>query len=586
MPNTSVSRRSRRSSQNFSPSFEMLEDRRLYSASVLRPAIDAGLNNTHASLYAAAESKKTTTSSLKVGSAPTTQPAVGTVTGLELYNAATGQDLGPIINGEKIIKSSGETFAIRGSTSGTIGSVKFQLDGKTTQTDDSAPYNVFGTNSDGSSVGGAIAVGTHTLKAIPFSGADAQGTRGSAYSIRFAVARHNPVPPPPTPPPPVVPPPPPAVGAVTGLELYDGATGQDLGPITNGQTITETSGQTFAIRGSTSGTIGSVEFQLDGATTEIDNSAPYDVFGTTSGGNSQGSTVAVGSHTLTATTYSATQAQGTAGTAYSVQFTIAQKTATPPPPATPPSPPSPSGPPIAGNWNEIFDDEFNGTSLNPVWHTAQYWNTTTTVVGQGELEAYNAAADTVSNGVLQISATPNTSYGAQYLSGLVMTGGIQGDSSQPTFSFKYGYIEVRAKIPKGQGLWPAIWMMPAGYQDSNGELDVMENLGNDTTTAYGTVHMHGAQQQFTYHGVDLSAGYHTFAVDWEPDHITWYVDGVAYGTTTNTSLIPTVAMYPIMNLAVGGDWGGDPNASTVFPANFDIDYIHVWQQATATATTG
>ena len=476
---------------------------------------------------------------------PPPPPPVGTVTGFEVYDGVTGKDLGSLTNGETITETSGQTFAIRGSTSGAIGSVEYQLDGTTTETDNGAPYDVFGTNSDGSSEGATISVGSHSLTATPYGSVDAQGSTGSIYSIQFLIARQTPVPPPPVvPPPPPPTPPPPPVGTVTGLELYDGATGKDLGPLTNGETITETSGQTFAIRGSTLGAIGSVQYQLDGTTTETDNSAPFDVFGTSSSGSSQGATISIGSHTLKATPYSAGAAQGTVGSVYTVQFTVAQP------------PPAPSAPPIVGSWNQVFDDEFNGTSLNPIWHTAQYWNTTTTVVGQGELEAYNGAADTVSGGQLHITATPNASYGAQYLSGLVMTGGIDGNSSQSTFSFKYGYIEVSAKIPKGQGLWPAIWMMPAGYQDSNGEIDVMENLGGDTTTAYGTVHMHGGSKQSTWHGVDLSAGFHTYAVDWQPNQITWYIDGIPYGTVTNTALIPTVAMYPIMNLAVGGAWGG------------------------------
>ena len=529
--------------------------------------IDVGSHTLTATPYSDADAQGTAGSPYTIQFAISQQPPVGTVTNLELYDGATGQDLGAITDGQTIMETPGQTFAIRGTTSGAIGSVQYQLDGTTVETDDTAPYDVFGTNSDGSSQAATINIGSHTLTATPYSEAEGQGTAGSVYSIQFSVVQQMP------------PPPPPPVGTVTGLELYDGTTGQDLGPITNGETITETTGQIFAIRGSTSGIIGSVEYQLDGTTTEIDNSAPYDVFGTTSGGTSQGATITVGSHTLTGTPFSAALAQGTAGSVYSVQFSIVQQTATPPPPVTPPSPPSPPQPPIAGTWNSVFDDEFNGTTLNPIWHTAQYWNTTTTVVGQGELEAYNAAADTVSNGALHITATPNTSYGAQYLSGLVMTGGIQGNSSQPTFSFKYGYLEVRAKLPAGQGLWPAIWMMPAGYKDSEGELDVMENLGNDMTTAYGTVHMNGGSKQFTWHGSDLSAGYHTYAVDWEPDHITWYIDGVAYGTLTNTSMIPSIAMYPIINLAVGGTWGGDPNASTVFPATMDIDYIRIWQKA-------
>jgi hypothetical protein len=411
-----------------------------------------------------------------------------------------------------------------------------------------------------------------------------------SWNFAMTQAAPPPAPLPPAVPPPTIPPPP-AVGSVTGLELLDGTTQKDLGPLVNGQVITESSGQTFAIRTHTSGAIGSIVYNMDGgAYTHTENLAPYDVFGTAADGSSQASPISVGSHTITATPHGSAYGQGAANSVYAVDFSIVQSpppvTPAPPaplPPAPPPVgpvvPPANAPPPIAGTWNQVWGDEFNGTSLNPVWHTAQYWDHTTTVVGQGELEAYNAAADTVSGGALHITATPNTSYGAQYLSGLVMTGGENDNPSYPTFNFQYGYMEVRAKIPQGQGLWPAIWMMPASYKDGNGEIDVMENLGQDTTTAYGTVHVHGQQQQHTFHGIDLSQGYHTYAVDWEPDQISWYIDGQLYGTTTNASLIPAEPMYPIINLAAGGTWGGDPNASTRFPATMDIDYIRVWQKA-------
>ena len=259
----------------------------------------------------------------------------------------------------------------------------------------------------------------------------------------------------------------------------------------------------------------------------------------------------------------------------------------PPPPVTaPPSPvpsppptPSPSGqPPIAGTWHSIFDDEFNGSSLNPVWHTAQYWDSTTTVVGQGEQEAYNAKAVSVSNGSLHLTATKDTSFGTPYVSGLVQSGGESNNSSTPKFSFLHGYMEVRAKLPAGQGFWPAIWLMPASYHDGNGEIDVMENLGNDPSTVYLTTHRNGGQQGHSFKSSDFSAGYHTFGIDWEANSLTWYVDGKAVATTTDPALICPEAMYPIMNLAVGGSWPGNPNASTPFPASMDVDYIRIWQQ--------
>jgi beta-glucanase (GH16 family) len=234
-----------------------------------------------------------------------------------------------------------------------------------------------------------------------------------------------------------------------------------------------------------------------------------------------------------------------------------------------------------GNWTSIFDDEFNGTSLAAPWEPHQYWNTTSTVVGGGELEAYTPDAVTVSGGALHLTATPATpaqqaQYGEPYVSGLVETGGENFNNSAPKFSFLFGYMEVSAQLPVGQGFWPAIWMMPASYHDGNGELDVMENLGGTPNIDYMTVHRHGSQQ-FSLN--NLSPGFHTYGVDWEPDHITWYVDGAAVATCTNTALICPEAAYPILNLAVGGNWGGPPNASTIFPASMDVDYVRIWRQA-------
>jgi beta-glucanase (GH16 family) len=235
-------------------------------------------------------------------------------------------------------------------------------------------------------------------------------------------------------------------------------------------------------------------------------------------------------------------------------------------------------PSIPGNWSIAFDDEFNSTTLNPVWHTAQYWDTTSTVVGGGELEAYDSSGVTVSGGELHLTARADNSYGVPYVSGMVNTGGEEYNPSYPSFSFLHGYMEVRAKIPSGQGLWPALWLMPASHNDSNGEIDALEVLGGSPSTAYFTVHRNGNYQQVIWNGIDLSQGFHTYGMDWEADHVSWYIDGTLVGTMTNTSLICPEAMYPIMNLAVGGSWGGPPNAATQFPASMDVDYIRIWQQ--------
>jgi beta-glucanase (GH16 family) len=257
------------------------------------------------------------------------------------------------------------------------------------------------------------------------------------------------------------------------------------------------------------------------------------------------------------------------------------------PPSTTTSPVTEPDPPLSGHWNTVFDDEFNGTTLNPVWHSGQWWDQSTTIpAGDGELEAYDPSGVSVSGGELHLSARADSQYGAAtpYVSGMVTTGGYRyATSPQSTFSFQYGYMEVRAKVPSGQGLWPAIWMLPASYADSDGEIDVMEELGSQPTKAYFTVH-HLAlnlNQQFTETGVDLSAGFHTYGVDWEHGYITWYLDGVPVGTCTTPSLIPHEPMYPIMNLAVGGEWPGAPSSTTPFPASMDVDYIRIWQSAAA-----
>jgi beta-glucanase (GH16 family) len=249
----------------------------------------------------------------------------------------------------------------------------------------------------------------------------------------------------------------------------------------------------------------------------------------------------------------------------------------PTPDPTPVDPDAPM-PPVAGEWRSIFDDEFDSAALNPVWHTAQYWDREVTVVGQGELQAYAPSAVSVGGGQLHLTARKDTTYGVPYTSGIVMTGGNDSDGNEPRFSFLYGYMEVRAKLPAGQGMWPAIWMMPASYNDGNGELDVVEVVGNAPREANFSLHRRGGGDTDDWIGPDFSQGFHTFGVDWQADHVSWYVDGVERARMTDRSLICPEAMYPILNLAVGGDWAGAPDSTTVFPATMDVDYVRVWQQ--------
>jgi beta-glucanase (GH16 family) len=258
-----------------------------------------------------------------------------------------------------------------------------------------------------------------------------------------------------------------------------------------------------------------------------------------------------------------------------------------PAPVAPPTSSDLTPPPLAGNWATVFDDEFNGTTPASIWIPHQYWSNSATS-GEG-IEESDPANVSVSDGALHLAAKPDNTFGTGFTGALVQAGGIQGATTQSPAAFLYGFAEARIKIPAGQGLWPAFWLMPEASittgvsHDGNGEIDIMETLDNAPATVYGTVHRHGLQQQNTLHAnTDLSAGWHTFAVDWEPDHITWYVDGKSYGTVTDPSMIPTEAMYPIFDLAVGGDWAGMPDATTRFPATMDVDEVRIWQKTPAT----
>ena len=240
-------------------------------------------------------------------------------------------------------------------------------------------------------------------------------------------------------------------------------------------------------------------------------------------------------------------------------------------------PANPAPPPLAGDWRMIFRDEFAEDTLDPVWRTAQYWDHDHTVVGQGELQVYDATGVSVAGGMLRLTARREEKHGMPYVSGLVQTGGRSGVSGEPRFNFQYGYMEVRAKLPAGQGLWPAIWMMPASHDDDNGELDVLEMVGSDPTTANFALHRNGLDEVEDWAGANLTRTFHTFGVDWQPTHVVWYVDGVERARVTDPALICPEAMYPILNVAVGGDWAGAPDESTPFPATMEVDYVRVWQ---------
>jgi beta-glucanase (GH16 family) len=224
----------------------------------------------------------------------------------------------------------------------------------------------------------------------------------------------------------------------------------------------------------------------------------------------------------------------------------------------------------SSKWRLAFSDEFNGNSLDTAkWKTQFPWGRDRSSVG--ELQYYAADAFKLQDGRLRITATRNPSGSThRYNSGLI--------SSHESFTSTYGRVEIRCKLPRGKGLWPAFWLLPVDTSWPP-EIDVFEALGHDPDTVYMNVHWSdgGEHRQMleSYAGPDFTRKYHTFRVDWTPETLTWFVDGVKRHQVTNHS--PEIPMYVLANLAVGGEWPGSPNGSTRFPATFTIDYIRVYE---------
>jgi beta-glucanase (GH16 family) len=241
-----------------------------------------------------------------------------------------------------------------------------------------------------------------------------------------------------------------------------------------------------------------------------------------------------------------------------------------------------------------FHDEFD--QFRPWNGKTGLWRTTfgdgkltgveqRTLQANGELEVYVDAdmADAagkigvdpfkVKDGVLEITAARTTppvaarlkNYG--YTSGLITT--------QPSFSQRYGYFEMRARLPQGKGLWPAFWLLPADLSWPP-EIDVMESVG-DPTRAYVTAHSKTAKAE----GIEvrLTPGeFHVFAVSWGPEMLVWYVDGREVGRQPTPPDL-NKPMYMLANLALGGGWAGAPDGTTPFPATYAIDYIRAYRFA-------
>ena len=230
----------------------------------------------------------------------------------------------------------------------------------------------------------------------------------------------------------------------------------------------------------------------------------------------------------------------------------------------------------------VWSDEFDGSSIDLT-------NWTYDLGGHGwgnqELQVYTNQAENayVANGNLMIVAEDK---GSHYTSARMKSIGLQ--------EFQYGRIDVRAVLPQGQGIWPAIWMLGANFPSAGwpacGEIDIMELIGSSPNIVHGTVHFGNDYTQHDYSGGGTSIGFtetfsdefHVFSIEWDEAGITWLLDDQAFYSVSNT--VSGTQNYPfdnpfffILNVAVGGVWPGYPDATTTFPQYMAVDYVRVYQ---------
>lgn len=239
--------------------------------------------------------------------------------------------------------------------------------------------------------------------------------------------------------------------------------------------------------------------------------------------------------------------------------------------------PRPLGP--SGNWKLLFHDEFEGTTLDTTkWRTNYPHGCWHSYNQHNELQCYQASNIVVSHRMASIQGRPEKAYCSDgrtyhYTSGLLCSAG--------TFEHTYFFAEMRAKLPKGQGIWPAFWLWASNEQRPR-EIDVLEVLGHDPTTVHMTYHWGSWEKEEQdgshYNGQDVSADFHTYGVDWSPEAIVWYIDGIERKRFSEAANIADEPLYLLANLAIGGDWPGDPDEKVVWPVQMQIDYIRVWEK--------
>jgi beta-glucanase (GH16 family) len=255
----------------------------------------------------------------------------------------------------------------------------------------------------------------------------------------------------------------------------------------------------------------------------------------------------------------------------------------PPPPTPTPTPPPTGAPP--GFPNLVWSDEFNGSTISGANWTYDLGNSG---FGNNELQNYtnrpvNARAE---NGMLIIEARRENLGGSEFTSARLKTQGLRSFGVNT-------WVEARIQVPQGQGIWPAFWMLgntisTVGWP-SCGEIDILEIRGQNPFQLIGTMHWANSSGQHVSFGtsinssVSLAAGFHTYAISRTATTIRWFLDGVQFHEANIAGGINSTQEFQgqffiILNVAVGGNFVGPPNAGTPFPQQMRVDYVRVWGQ--------
>lgn len=240
-----------------------------------------------------------------------------------------------------------------------------------------------------------------------------------------------------------------------------------------------------------------------------------------------------------------------------------------------------------GEWQLVWSDEFDADAGEPI--NAAYW--TCEVGGHGwgnaQLEHNTDRIENVSHdgeGHLVITAREESYRGNNYTSGRCNT--------MDKVEFTYGRVEARLNLPEGQGLWPAFWMLGANFPEvgwpNSGEIDIMEYIGAEPRSTHGTVHgpgfygSGGLGMRYIFDD-PVAEDFHVFGIEWEPEIIRWTINGEVFHTITPETLYGGTWVFDhdfflLLNVAVGGNWPGNPDATTVFPQEMLVDWVRVYQR--------